>query len=384
MKRKDSESLRFCFLRVFYGLIFQMKDKVGIGIIGTGFAKTVQIPAFQKIKGAEVVSIASASEENAERVARDFDIEHYTDNWRETIESEAVDLVCITTPPIFHKEMTLLALERGKHVLCEKPMAMNAAEAREMLEKSKEANVLALIDHELRFLNGRRKAREMIQNGDIGRVRHVKYNFRAPHRGSPDLPWNWWSDIESGGGALGAIGSHVFDSLRWFTGAEIKSVFCQLQTHVKNRLDSKSNLPREVTTDDEANLILRFADSELTEDATANVSCSMVEYPAYQNRIEIFGTGGAARVEYDGELFIGKAGEENWRKVEIESNEAVDGAQATGWNNGFLAFASEIIQSLRAGKIEVENAATFEDGYRIQLLMDAARKSNEIGAAMKL
>ncbi|MFN2393924.1 MAG: Gfo/Idh/MocA family protein, partial [Pyrinomonadaceae bacterium] len=76
------------------------------------------------------------------------------DNWRETIGNEAVDLVCITTPPVFHKEMTLLALEHGKHVLCEKPMAMNADEAREMLEKSKEKNVIALIDHELRFLNG--------------------------------------------------------------------------------------------------------------------------------------------------------------------------------------------------------------------------------------
>jgi len=361
-----------------------MKEKVRIGIIGTGFAKTVQIPAFQKIIGAEVVSVSSARLENAERVARDFNIAHYTDNWRETIGNEAVDLVCITTPPVFHKEMTLLALEHGKHVLCEKPMAMNADEAREMLEESKEKNVLALIDHELRFLNGRRKAREMIQNGEIGLIRHLKYNFRAPHRGSADSPWNWWSDIESGGGALGAIGSHVFDSLRWFADAEISSVFCQLQTHVKNRFDAESNAMREVTTDDEANLILRFADGEFTEDATANVSCSMVEYPAYQNRIEIFGTEGAARVEYDGEFFIGKAGEETWRKVEVDLNEGVDGGRAGGWNNGFLAFATEIIQSLKEGRTEVENAATFEDGFQIQLLMDAARKSNETGAAIKL
>ncbi len=190
-----------------------MKEKVRIGIIGTGFAKTVQIPAFHKIDGAEIVSIASAHLENAEAVARDFGIAHFTGDWRETIENEAVDLICITTPPVFHREMTLLALENNKHILCEKPMAMNAAEAKEMTEKAAAKNVLALIDHELRFLNGRRKAKEIIESGEIGKVRHAKYNFRAPHRGSPDSPWNWWSDIKSGGGALGAIGSHVFDSL---------------------------------------------------------------------------------------------------------------------------------------------------------------------------
>jgi len=361
-----------------------MKEKIRIGIVGTGFAKTVQIPAFCKIAGAEVVSVSSAHLENAERVARDFNVRHYTDDWRETARHAAVDLICITTPPVFHKEMTLFALEHDKHVLCEKPMAMNAGEAREMLEQSKEKNVLSLIDHELRFLNGRRKARKMIQSGGIGQIRHAKYNFRAPHRGNIDAPWNWWSDIESGGGALGAIVSHVFDSLRWFLNAEISSVFCQLQTHVKKRPDAQSGAMRSVTTDDETNLILRFADGELTEDATANISVSMVEYPVYQNRVEFFGTTGAIRVEYDGEFFTGKAGEEVWRKVDVDLNEGVDGARATGWNNGFLAFATDIIQSLKEDKTDVENAATFEDGYKIQLLLDAARKSNETGATVKL
>jgi predicted dehydrogenase len=350
-----------------------MKEKIRIGIIGTGFAKTVQIPAFQKIDGAEVVSVSSAHLENAERVARDFKIAHYTDDWRETVEREDVNLICITTPPVFHKEMTLFALENDKYILCEKPMAMTADEALEMLEKSKEKNLLCLIDHELRFLNGRRKARELIQSGEIGQIRHAKYNFRAPHRGNADAPWNWWSDARSGGGALGAIGSHVFDS-----------VFCQLQTHVKERREAKTGEFKNVTTDDETNLILRFADNDLTEDATANVSCSMVEYPAYQNRIEFFGTTGAIRVEYDGQFFIGKAGDEAWRKVDVDVNEAVEGARATGWNNGFLAFAKEIVQSLQKGKTEVANAATFEDGYKIQLLLDAARQSNETGAVVKL
>lgn len=360
-----------------------MKKKIGIGIIGTGFARTVQIPAFNKIDGAEIVSIASARREKAETTAKEFNIPHFTDNWRETVERADVDLVCITTPPIFHREMTLFALEKNKHVLCEKPMAMDAFEALEMFEKAKDKNVLALIDHELRYLNGRKKAFEIIRAGEIGKIRHVKYNFRAPHRGNADALWTWWSDETQGGGTLGAIVSHIFDTLRWFTGADFSQVFCQLQTHIKQRKDADGNL-RDVTTDDEANLILRFADSDLTEDATANISASMVEYPAYQNRVELFGSKGALRIEYDGELFTGKAGTEKWEKFEIDLNEGIESALNTGWNNGFLAFAEEIIKALREGKTTLETAANFEDGYKIQLALDAARESNASGCAVKL
>jgi len=361
-----------------------MKGKIRIGIIGTGFARTVQIPAFQVFGDVEIVSVASGRRENAEKTARDFNIPHFTDDWRETIKRDDIDLICITTPPVYHREMTLFALENSKHVLCEKPMAMNAGEAREMWEKSKEKNLLCLIDHELRFLNGRKKAREMIRAGEIGVIRHAKYNFRAPHRGDESLPWTWWSDKKQGGGALGAVGSHIFDTLRWFTGADIFSVFCQMQTHVRQRRDEKTGELRAVSTDDEANLILRFSESEYTTDATANISLSMIEYPVYQNRVEFFGTKGAIRIEYDGELFVGKAGEESWHKVDIALNRGVDGAKPTGWNNGFLAFAEEIIEALKNGETNVENSATFEDGYKIQLALDAARKSNASGCTVKI
>lgn len=360
-----------------------MKEKIGIGIIGTGFARTVQIPAFQKIDGAQVVSIASARREKAEATAKEFNIAHFTENWRETVERDDVDLICITTPPVFHREMTLYALEKGKHVLCEKPMAIDANEVLEMLEKSKEKNLLCLIDHELRFLNGRKKAFELIRAGEIGKIRHIKYNFRAPHRGSPELPWTWWSDVDSGGGTLGAIGSHIFDTLRWFSGAEISQVFCQLQTHVKQRKDADGN-QREVTTDDEANLILRLFDGDFTTDATANVSASVVEYPAYQNRVELFGTNGALRIEYDGELFVGKPSAEKWDRLEIKFNEGLENVKDTGWNNGFLTFAEKIIEALQNGKTTVESAATFEDGWKIQIAMDAARESSASGRIVKI
>jgi predicted dehydrogenase len=110
----------------------------------------------------------------------------------------------------------------------------------------------------------------------------------------------------------------------------------------------------------------------------------MVEYPVYQNRIELFGTRGAIRVEYDGELFVGYAGDESWKKIDLLLNEGVEGVRNTGWNNGFLAFAGEIIEALKQGKTQVENAATFEDGCKIQIALDAARESNATGKMIKI
>ncbi len=361
-----------------------MKETVGIGIIGTGFARRVQIPAFLECEAAEIVSVASGRRENAEQTAREFNIKHFTDDWRETVEREDVDLVCITTPPDTHFEMTLFALERNRHVLCEKPMTMNVAEARRMTEKAAEKNVLALIDHELRFQNGRQKAFEILRSGDIGKIIHAKYNFRNASRGNLDLPWNWWSDRALGGGALGAIGSHVIDSFRWFLGAEISSVFCQLQTHVKRRKDEKSGGTRAVTSDDEANMILRFANGDLTEDATGIVSVSMVERPKYENLIEFFGTKGALRVGYRGEFFLATDGENDWREIEVEFDKPVKGVGDTGFSRGFTAFAPKIIKAILAGKSEIKHAATFADGMKVQEVLDAAHESNKTGAIVKI
>lgn len=361
-----------------------MKEKVGIGIIGTGFARRVQIPAFLDCEGAEIVSVASGRLENAEAAAREFGVSHWTDDWRETVDLEEVDLICITTPPNLHKEMTLYALEREKNILCEKPMAMNAAEAREMTEKAKEKRVLALIDHELRFQKGRRKAFELLRGGEIGAIRRAKYAFSAPQRGSDSMTWDWWSDARAGGGALGAIGSHAIDSFLWFLDTKISSVFCQLQTHVKKRRDAKTGEMREVTTDDESTLILRFADGSLTEDATGFISVSMVEYPKYENKIEFFGAKGAMRVGYRGEVSLAKAGEGDWRKIETDFDAPVKGVADTGFSRGFTAFAPKIVEAIRNKKTEIEHAADFTDGLRAQEVLDAARESNEKGCLVEI
>ena len=353
-------------------------------MIGTGFARKVQIPGFLECENAEVVSVASGHLQNAKETAVEFNIEHFTDDWRETVNNKDVDLVCITTPPDTHFKIAMAAIERGKHILCEKPMAMNTGEARRMTEKAAEKKIFALIDHELRFLSGRQKAFEMLRGGEIGEIRHIKCSFRNGSRGTDDVKWNWWSDKKSGGGALGAIGSHIIDSLNWFLETEISRVFCQLQTHVKHRKDEKTGEIRDVTTDDEANLILRFEDGSLLKDATGTIAISMVEHGAYQNRMDFFGTNGSLRVESRGEIFVAKAGDKNWTSIQVELGKSPDGVFDSGFPSGFMWFAAKIVDAIKNGETEIEHAATFEDGLKVQKIIDAAHESNEKNCIVKI
>lgn len=355
------------------------KDSIGIGMIGAGFARSTQIPGFRACEGARIVAIASGHRENAERVAREFDIEHVADDWRGIIAREDVDLVSIVTPPVTHMEMTLAALDAGKAVLCEKPMAMNAEEADAMRRRADEKGLLALIDHELRFLPGRLKARALLHGHEIGNIHHAKLLFRSDSRASAERKWDWWSDAMSGGGTLGAIGSHAIDSFRWLLSTEISHVFCSLATHVAERRDERTGEMRRVTTDDEANLTLRFADTDLVKGATATVSLSVVESGRAEHRLEVFGSKGALRIEESGELWRAQTGAGDWERVETERGPLAAGMRDGGWSRGFTLFSRAIVEALREGRGHVEGAATFEDGYRTQLVLDAAHRSHESG-----
>lgn len=359
-----------------------MKEKIGVGIIGTGFARRTQIPAFKDLKNAEVVSVASASLENAQSAANEFKIEHFTDDWKETILRDNVDLISITTPPVLHREMTLFAFEHNKHVLCEKPMAMNAFEAKEMTEKADEKGVMALIDHELRFTNGRMKAFQMIREGKIGKIQHAKYHFCNATRSDVNSPWTWWSDEAQGGGALGAIGSHVIDTFRWFLETEIKEIFCRMHTHVKRRPLRGRSEKLAVTTDDETLMILKFGANDLVSDTTAIASLSMVEAGNYRNTVEFFGTKGALRIDDDGDISFADINRAKWVSIDFELGGVAPKMKDVGWSKGFVKFSAEIAKTLLAGETTVQNAATFEDGLQIQRVLDAARESDKKGVSI--
>jgi predicted dehydrogenase len=351
---------------------------IGIGIVGAGFARTTQIPGFSNCKGARVVAITSRHREHAESVAQEFGIEHVANDWKDLVARDDVDLVSVVTPPATHMEITLAALEQGKAVLCEKPMAMNAAEARRMTDRAHEADVLALIDHELRFLGSRRKMRAMLHSGAIGTVRHCNYVFRSDYRGVLGT-WDWWSDLTMGGGTLGAIGSHAVDSFRWLLDAEVSEVCCVLSTHVAERPDKTSGKMRSVTSDDTVRMLFRFAESSLTKGATGAASLSVVESGKLQNQLEVYGSSGALMVEETGELWHSPAGSGAWRPVEVDQDAVAPGMREGSWSRGFTGFSCAIVAALSEGRKSVAGAATFADGLRVQLVLDAARASNESG-----
>ena len=360
------------------------RSPVGIGIIGTGFARTTQIPGFRDCMGVKVVAIASRNRDRAEAIAKEFGIEHVANDWQELVAHPDVELVSVVTPPSTHMEITLAALDHRKAVLCEKPMALNAAEAASMVEKAKSVGVLALIDHELRFLNSRRVMRGMLESGAIGSVRHCNYVFRSDYRSIADRAWDWWSDEAMGGGALGAIGSHVVDSFRWMLSTDVSHALSMLTTHIKQRPDKSNGGLRDVTTDDEAKLLFKFSDGPHTQAATGAASISVVESGKYENRLEIYGTRGALMVEETGELWRSPIGSGAWRPVPVEQDHMAQGMREGSWSRGFTAFSIAICEALRAGKTAVKDAATFEDGYRVQVVLDALRASNESGCWVSL
>src|SRR5262245_18963507 len=147
-----------------------MKDeKIGVGFIGTGFARNTQAPAFSICEGAELIAVCSGRVENAQRVATEFNIKYVCENYEQLLALEDVSLVVVSAPPYLHHPITMAALEAVKHVVCEKPMAMNAAEAREMVEAAESRPAkLSIIDNELRLNTTWRRLKELVDGGFMG------------------------------------------------------------------------------------------------------------------------------------------------------------------------------------------------------------------------
>ena len=233
-----------------------MASRLRVGVIGTGFGSLVQIPAFRAHARAEVVAVASGTPGKARKAADALGVPHAFDDWTKLVAAD-LDLVSITTPPHLHHAMALAALNAGRHVLCEKPMAMSAREAEEMLSGAERARRIHALDHELRFNPNRRKVRRLIEEGFIGAPRHVLLTAVNASRHDPTKPWGWWYDDAQGGGLLGAVGSHQVDLLRYWLG-EIASVTGTAVPFVPERPLPEGAGRRRVTADEFSTFSLRF------------------------------------------------------------------------------------------------------------------------------
>jgi predicted dehydrogenase len=289
------------------------------------------------------------------------------------LDRHPVDLVGIATPVIHHAPMTLAALDAGAHVICEKPMAMNAAEARQMLDRAEALGRVHLIGHELRFNPNRRKIRHLIAEGAIGTVRHVNIvNISATWGDPTSRPaGDWWSLAEMGGGRLGANGSHQIDLLRFWLG-EIAAVSGEVRTLVPDRVDPRTGERWTATADD----MVGFS-AEMASGAVASVFLSGVARHNIGNSVQIFGSEGTIQLaDRDERLLLARAGEDFQDVSETDPNATLPGIGKGIWNVSFVGLIQEVTAAIREGR-PVHQGATFADGWRCQLVMDAIRQSSQ-------
>jgi predicted dehydrogenase len=267
--------------------------------------------------------------------------------------------------------MAIAAAHAGKAVLCEKPTALDAADAEIMWMAAEQRGVLALLDHELRFLPSRQRMREILQSGELGTIHHARVRYHSDNRSGPGRPWDWWSDVARGGGLLGALGSHAVDALRFLLGREPVEVLGVLATHIPARPDAQTGELRVVTSDDEVQALLGFGGG-----LTAAMSLSAVEPGKPTHGVEVFGSRGGLRVE-GLELFRAEVSGRRWEPVALPSPEPLpEGMPDNEWAQGFWRYARAITEALRAGARTLPGAATFEEGWRNQRVLDAIRRSH--------
>jgi predicted dehydrogenase len=349
-----------------------MADRLRVGVIGTGFGSTVQIPAFRASSRVEVVALASGQPGRARKVADAHGVPHAFDAWADLVRAD-LDLVSITTPTDLHRPMALAALAAGRHVLCEKPMALSVAEAAEMLAAAERAGVVHVIDHELRFNPNRRKVKRLIAEGFVGRPRHVLITLVGPGRADATKPFTWWADAARGGGILGAVGSHMIDLLRYWLG-DVERVMGATETYIGERPDPERGGARRVTSDDHTTFLLGFAGG-----AVATVLLSSVTAHARGPRLEVWGDEGTLVLDDSERLWGGPAGGELAELTERETVTAPPGMEyAPLWGLSFVRLVDHLAAAI-LDRAPVAPAATFADGLATQRVMDAVRRTAQAG-----
>jgi len=262
-------------------------DKVKAAIIGSQFEADIHAASFQILPDeAEVVAVASPSAGHAAELAHRYGIPRVFHDYREMLRESDIEMVTIAAPNALHCQMACDIARAGKHVVCEKPLAMTLEEAGEMIAVCREQGVLLLYAEELFFTPKYVKAKEMADQGAFGKVHLVKQSEK--HFG-PHSPWFW--DVErSGGGVWMDMGCHGIAFCYWFLGRPaIESVYCQMGTYVHRD---------KTVAEDEVIGILEFANG-----AVGLVENSWARRGGMDDRIEVYGDSG---VTY-GNLHMGNA-----------------------------------------------------------------------------
>jgi predicted dehydrogenase len=241
--------------------------QIGIGMIGYAFMGKAHVNAYKKIPYIywppsaipRLVAICGRSEEKVKEAQKRYGFERYYTDWRELIKDSDVQILDNGGPNNLHVDPSITALEMGKHVICEKPMARDSKEAKMMLEFALKSSAKHMIAFNYRFVPAIRLAKELIEDGTLGEIYHFRAKYLQEWIMDPNFPIVWRLKKEvSGSGALGDIGSHIIDLARFLVG-EPKNVSAIVKTFIKERpSDINPSKKEKVDVDDAFVAVVEF------------------------------------------------------------------------------------------------------------------------------
>ena len=357
-----------------------MADKLKVGVIGTGFGQKVHIPGFQEHSGTQVVAIAASRLANAREAAEAHEIPFSTADYRELIAHPEVQAVSIATPPHLHAEMALAAIDAGKPVLIEKPLADSLAAALAIRELAAERRVPGIVDFEFRFVPAWMLMKRMIADDYLGRLRFVSVSWLVDSLADPDARrFTWINQSELGGGTLRSLGSHVFDYLEWFFG-EIVEATGFLGIGVPRRTMPGSRRKAVVTAEDTVSADLRFAGG-----LHAAVEVCTVGWHRYGHRIIAFGDQGTLELRqespsdyiHQASLRAGRAGDPTLELVPIPEDLELRREFPDGRLAPFIQMIDALIRAI--GGAPHPGDPDLDCGLRAQRIIDAVSRSNAEG-----
>jgi predicted dehydrogenase len=359
--------------------------EIKAAVVGTGFIGVVHVEALRRL-GVEVTGIVGSSPERAAEKARAAALPAPYPSFEAMLADPAVDVVHLTTPNHLHFEQVRAVLAAGKHVVCEKPLAMNSEETAELLRLGEESGLVHAVNFNIRFYAQNQEARARVERGDIGDVRLISGGYLQDWL-LLDTDWNWRLDPAAGGSlrAVGDIGSHWIDLVTFITGRHVEAVMADLTTFVGVRKQptgpvetfsdagAGDTVDTVMETEDAAGILLR-----LTGGARAVVTISQVS-AGRKNRLSWEIDGSEAALAWHSE-----APEELWvghreRPNELLLREAGDypPGHAEGFPDTFKQLYRAIYGAVaNGGPPDEPDYPTFADGHEEALIADAVARSH--------
>jgi predicted dehydrogenase len=371
---------------------------IGVAITGTGFMGPAHTEGLRRL-GINPVGIMGSSPEKSERAARNEDLARAYHNYDELLADGDVQVVHVTSPNRFHFEQVSRALKAGKHVLCEKPLAMTSQESAGLVALAKETGLVAGVNYNIRFYPLNIEARERVQRGDIGRVFSVRGSYVQDWLLYPS-DYNWRVLAEEGGAlrTVADIGTHWMDLTQTITGLRIAAVFADLTIVHKTRQrplhevetfsgktqQIEASQTIDIETEDLGAVLLRF-------DNGARGSLWVSQLTAGRKnslRYEIAGSEGA--IAWDGEhpnhLWLGHREKPNQVLMRdpglvsevADSHITYPGGHDEGYNSTFKECFKTFYDYIAAGDFSAPKPfPTFADGHHEMVLCDAILKSHQ-------